>query len=196
MTRISLLLVTALVVLGGAACSPGQVARFGEVTGMSVTTEQARGVLCTNPLSIVSVLDADRLDYVLGDDALGPCSQPPAAEPDSPALVAWINDTRAGAGLAGLTAHPDLGQRAQAWADHLARTGQLAHSEHPAQLLAAWTTTGENVGVASTLRAAHDQLVGSPPHRANLLAPAYTSVGVGVATDAAGTLWVVELFAG
>jgi uncharacterized protein YkwD len=36
----------------------------------------------------------------------------------------------------------------------------------------------------------------SPPHRANILDPAFTHVGIGCATDGTGTIWVTEDFVG
>ncbi|HEY3493779.1 MAG TPA: CAP domain-containing protein, partial [Polyangiaceae bacterium] len=57
------------------------------------------------------------------------------------------------------------------------------------------TLLGENVAHARNALLAHRALWASPSHRANLLEPNYDSVGIGVAEDADGSVWVSELFA-
>jgi uncharacterized protein YkwD len=37
--------------------------------------------------------------------------------------------------------------------------------------------------------------VSSPPHRANLVNSGFTHIGVGVAKDSRGRVWVAEVFA-
>jgi uncharacterized protein YkwD len=55
----------------------------------------------------------------------------------------------------------------------------------------AWTTYGDEKAAASAL----DGFLGSPPHRANLLDPAYREIGVGVARDG-GTVYFTLVFVG
>ena len=43
--------------------------------------------------------------------------------------------------------------------------------------------------------AAHKSLMDSPGHRANLLLKNVTRIGIGIATDATGNIWVTQLFA-
>jgi uncharacterized protein YkwD len=43
-----------------------------------------------------------------------------------------------------------------------------------------YVTAGENLALAPTLDIAHDGLMNSPGHRANILNPAYRKVGIGV----------------
>jgi uncharacterized protein YkwD len=54
---------------------------------------------------------------------------------------------------------------------------------------------GENVAHAMSVIHAHRSLHASPSHRANMLSPAFDSVGIGVAADRDGTLWVCQLYA-
>ena len=42
------------------------------------------------------------------------------------------------------------------------------------------TAQGENVELNQTIAGAHDALMHSPPHRANILDPDYNVIGVGV----------------
>jgi uncharacterized protein YkwD len=53
---------------------------------------------------------------------------------------------------------------------------------------------GENVAHARSLWEAHEALLESPSHRANVLAGRFTRVGIGVAHDADGSVWVTQLF--
>ena len=54
---------------------------------------------------------------------------------------------------------------------------------------------GENVAHAPSLVQAHRGLYASPSHRANLIRPDFTHVGVGIAEGIDGTVWVCEVFA-
>ena len=52
---------------------------------------------------------------------------------------------------------------------------------------------GENIARAADATVAHDALMQSPDHRANILSAGYTHVGIGVARDGR-RLYVVQLF--
>lgn len=56
-------------------------------------------------------------------------------------------------------------------------------------------TIGENVAHARSLGLAHRALFASPSHRANLLRADYTHIGVAVAADDDGSVYVCEVFA-
>jgi uncharacterized protein YkwD len=82
----------------------------------------------------------------------------------------------------------------------MAATGRLEHSTLSAGLGSlGWTALGENVGYSSrtsnTLLTIHNKFVGSSAHRANLLDRRWTHMGVGVARDSSGRIWVAEVFA-
>jgi uncharacterized protein YkwD len=55
--------------------------------------------------------------------------------------------------------------------------------------------TGENVAHAPDVTRAHRVLWSSPSHRENLLQPRFDGVGIGVALDPDGSIWVCEVFA-
>lgn len=57
------------------------------------------------------------------------------------------------------------------------------------------TALGENVAHAGSPASAHRTLWSSPSHRANLLNNEFNALGLGVARDDDGWLWVCELFA-
>ncbi len=124
----------------------------------------------------------------------------PAAERE---LVQLTNQERAKAGLPPLKADPGLREAARAHAALLAQHNALSHQfpgEAPLrQRLAAtglrFARAGENVALDSEgAEGAHQGLMHSPPHRANILNRDYNSVGIG-AVRSGGILFVAEDFA-
>ena len=110
------------------------------------------------------------------------------------------NAMRRTAGIRELEELGVLSTKAEAWAQYMARTGRLAHSTLSAGLAGLpYKSLGENVGVASGGKdpwlQIHNAFAASPAHRANLLNPKFTHMGVGVAVGADGRVWVAEVFA-
>jgi len=54
---------------------------------------------------------------------------------------------------------------------------------------------GENVAHALDVTRAHRALWASPSHRENLLQPRFDKIGIGIAADPDGSIWVCEVFA-
>ncbi len=92
---------------------------------------------------------------------------------------------------------------AQAYADRMAKEGFFSHvspdgADLRARLRAAgypYRNAGENLGLAPGPLAAHFGIEHSPGHRKNLLDPAFTHVGVGIARRSDGQIIVVEVLA-
>jgi uncharacterized protein YkwD len=110
------------------------------------------------------------------------------------------NALRASASVPLLAEQDILTAKAEAWAQHMATTGRLEHSNLTDGLGGlSWTKLGENVGMSgptsNTLLTIHNAFVASTTHRSNLVNSQYTHMGVGVATDSAGRVWVAEVFA-
>ena len=119
---------------------------------------------------------------------------------DAQTFLDRTNALRKTEGVRPLYEHPALTEKAEAWARHMAATGRLEHSTLSAGLSSiAWTALGENVGYSSptsnTLLTIHRAFVSSAGHRRNLVNPIYTHMGVGVAKDSSGRVWVAEVFA-
>jgi uncharacterized protein YkwD/uncharacterized membrane protein required for colicin V production len=122
----------------------------------------------------------------------------PSAEEE---IVALVNAERQKHALAPLAVEPRLREVARAYAQTLAASGTLSHTgpdgSTPTQRLERagirFVTAGENLAFAPTARSAHEVLMASPSHRANLLAPRYRRIGVGVASGPVG-LVVVQQF--
>lgn len=120
---------------------------------------------------------------------------PLAATPTSEqTLVKLINTDRVHRGLKAYAVSSALSQVAEAQARRMATQRRLYHNPNLATEVHAWRALGENVAYTSSVTRAHSLLMGSAPHRANLLSRTFTQVGVGVVKDSSGTVWVVEVF--
>lgn len=133
----------------------------------------------------------------------------PAPTDEATALAAEVvrlaNQERVTAGLPQLTAHPAATAAALAHSQDQAAHGRMSHtgsdgSNAGTRLSRAgfdWRAWGENVAVG--YRTPSDVVaawMGSPGHRANVLNAAFTTIGIGVATDADGrAYWTMVLAA-
>jgi hypothetical protein len=113
-------------------------------------------------------------------------------------MLARVNAERAAAGVAPLQDQP--------WADAMARE----HSQEMAAAQDIWhnmagymaqghgvlgaTALAENVSMDRTLDANDELLLSSPEHHQNLVDPRYNFIGIGVALDAKGWVYVTEDF--
>ncbi len=113
-------------------------------------------------------------------------------------FLALANRARADAGVPPLQADEGLTQAARAHSAAMAERRQLSHQlpGEPglSERIAATShllldQSGENVAYAGSVTQAQNGLMHSPPHRENLLNPAYNLVGIGVAWS--GTLLYV-----
>lgn len=117
-------------------------------------------------------------------------------------LLELANQSRAQAGAAALALDSGLSQAARTHAAAMLEAGQLSHrfdgEPSLSQRLAASTRlqldqVAENVALDFDPAKGHQHLMLSPPHRANLLNPAYNVVGMGVVRDGE-RLYIVEDF--
>src|SRR5690606_7238708 len=114
--------------------------------------------------------------------------------PEQEAVRSHANDARRAAGVPEVAIDVNFNVKAQAWAEHLARTGRLEHSNVADGAPPGCRKLGENVGRGPSIEAVHNGFMGSPAHRANILDPVFTGVGTGVAVAADGSVYVVEVF--
>ena len=117
-------------------------------------------------------------------------------------LLALANQSRRQAGAPPLTMDAGLSQAARMHAQAMLEARRLSHQfdGEPSlpQRLAATTQLqleqeGENVAVDYDAERGHEHLMLSPPHRANLLNPAYNVVGLGVVRNG-DRLYIVQDF--
>ncbi len=117
-------------------------------------------------------------------------------------LLAFANQSRRQAGAPPLTLDVGLSQAARIHAQAMFQARQLSHQfdgePKLPQRLAARTDLqldqeGENVALDYDAEHGHQHLMLSPPHRANLLNPAYNVVGLGVVRSG-DRLYIVQDF--
>jgi uncharacterized protein YkwD/uncharacterized membrane protein required for colicin V production len=119
-------------------------------------------------------------------------------------LLALINHERALAGLTPLQADAALAEVGRQHGREMFALGYFGHTSpttgSPADRLAAAgldaALSGENIALAPTFEQAHEGLMNSPPHRANILNPVFTRVGVAALRSADHGLMVTQEFAG
>jgi uncharacterized protein YkwD len=114
-------------------------------------------------------------------------------------LASATNAARVSAGLPALAENAQLDAVAQAWANKLAAAGVLSHNPNVRTQVTNWTVLGENVGMAGDVPTVQNAFMHSPEHKANILDPRYTQMGVGSATSiypscGCPVIWVVVDF--
>lgn len=118
--------------------------------------------------------------------------------PEEARLVARINADRCAAGLDPLTPVAGLVDDARRWSSTMQSTGRFAHTTtlgaDTARHLPDWRGAAENIGRGWNVDSLHDAFMASPGHRANALG-AHDGIGVGIAADPDGRLWVTVRFA-
>lgn len=119
-----------------------------------------------------------------------------ASTSEANCFLSAINTERASGGLPALASNAALVSIAQTWSQHLASAGTLSHNPNLASLApASWMKLGENVGMGPTCDAIATAFWNSPEHKANIMDPAFSQVGVAT-VDASGTIFVTEDFMG
>jgi uncharacterized protein YkwD len=111
-------------------------------------------------------------------------------------ILAETNAARAAEGLPALTADADLDGIAQACSETQAANGAMAHCDTYYTLYpAGWTAAAENVASGQTVDDVVDAWLASPGHRANILNPALTHLGIGYAVGSDGRTYFTQDFA-
>jgi uncharacterized protein YkwD len=120
--------------------------------------------------------------------------------PQALRFVAAINKFRRHHGLGNLTAYDNLDDKGVLWSTYMAGGncpgGGLCHSDLTSGIEMSWSLLEENVGSGSPsddLGAIQLGFQNSAPHRANMLDPRVTAVGVGVAFSG-DTIYVTQEF--
>jgi hypothetical protein len=109
-------------------------------------------------------------------------------------FVAKMNAARAAAGLPAYSVASDLTSIARSHSRSMASQQRLYHNPSLTSQVQDWQAVGENVGEGPTVDDIHSAFMHSTEHRANILDHDFTQVGVGVAVDSNGIIWVTEDF--
>lgn len=107
--------------------------------------------------------------------------------------VEATNQARRAAGLPSLRIDPQLSQVAEMHSYWMERKNQLFHSNRLDWKVTNWIRLGENVGFGESIASLQAAFMASPAHRANILDPSFTYVGISVRSDG-GRLWMTALF--
>lgn len=107
---------------------------------------------------------------------------------DEEAMLGLINHERTTRGLSPLTMNTQARQLARSYSAEMFAQGYFSHIDPQGhtpfdRMRAAgirFDTAGENLALAPTLPLAHQGLMNSPGHRANILSPNYHTVGIGI----------------
>lgn len=145
----------------------------------------AWGIIC-----VVLSLAASAFPQSFGDDQ------------EAQHLLSLINQERAKQGVAPLEMNDRLSAAARKHSQLMAQSETLEHQfegEPPLTLRLRDENVrsdhdGENIALDSELTVAHAMLMQSPPHRANILSPQFTQVGIGIVRGG-DLIYVTEDFA-
>ena len=113
----------------------------------------------------------------------------PTVRPDLEAkMLELVNQERVQRGLQPLKADPEMTEVARAHSQDMFARGYFAHftpeGKSPFDRMNAahvqYVTAGENLALAHSLSIAHNGLMNSPGHRANILSSSFGRVGIGI----------------
>lgn len=124
-----------------------------------------------------------------------------AADAVASQLLALTNSSRTQAGLSPLAWDGQLACLARDWSTQMSVSGSFQHRDLSAVIrdpaYSRWYTLGENIlraNAAITPDGMHTAWMNSPGHRANILNPAFTRMGVGAYQSPGGTTYWTQLF--
>lgn len=135
--------------------------------------------------------------------------QLPFSIPDAPArpaleaqMLVLVNQARREHGLNELRADPEAAEVARAHSRDMLANGYFSHvspqGQTPFDRLrragVRYRAAGENLALAPRVTVAHEGLMNSPGHRANLLNPAFGRVGIGIVDAGRHGLMVTQKF--
>jgi uncharacterized membrane protein required for colicin V production len=123
-------------------------------------------------------------------------------EIDEQRMLILVNRERTSRGLNALTLNPTAREVARAHSKDMFARGYFSHvtpeGQDPFTRMknggVKFGAAGENLALAPTLSAAHDGLMNSPGHRANILSPDYHTVGIGIIDGGPYGLMVTQDF--
>lgn len=117
-------------------------------------------------------------------------------------MLALVNQERTSRGLAPLKADPELTEVARSHSADMFARGYFSHytpeGEDPFDRMREagirFRAAGENLAMAPTLQIAHNGLMNSPGHRANILRPEFGRVGIGIMSGGRQGIMVSQEF--
>ena len=179
------------------------------------------GLLAVGLISLLSSDRDDRQDVPSSNPTLGTSgTQPHSSVQPSPSIpssstpagissleqqaVNLLNVDRQAQGLAPLRLNVQVASVARKHARDMISRNFFAHVnpdglspfDRMRQAGISFGYAGENLAINTNVAAAEKAFMNSPGHRANILNPKYTEVGIGVQIDSRGSVYVVQNFIG
>ena len=117
-------------------------------------------------------------------------------------MLVLVNRERAKAGLGALAADAELTEVARGHSVDMLARGYFSHAtlegkspfDRMREAKVSFATAGENLALAPTLPLAHNGLMNSPGHRANILRPQFGRLGIGILDGGRRGLMVTQNF--
>ena len=117
-------------------------------------------------------------------------------------MLELVNQERTSRGLKSLSANDKARAVARAYSSEMFARGYFSHvtpeGKTPFDRMKAggvrYSSAGENLALAPTLKQAHDGLMKSPGHKANILSPEYRTVGIGIVVSPIYGMMVTQNF--
>lgn len=121
---------------------------------------------------------------------------------DEQRALTLLNNDRAANGLPALRANSKLNSLAENYAQDMINRNFFSHYnpegqspfDRMSQAGIRYSYAGENLAINNSVTSAETAFMNSPGHRANILNPNYTEVGLGVRYDSKGSVYVVQEF--
>jgi uncharacterized protein YkwD len=158
--------------------------------GLTVEVEAKRGARPGSQRTVVvsarSVADGRVRDNVTATVRI------PAYTSEQRRIAELVNQSRRANGRGSLPLHRQLTDKAQAWAEHMAREGRLSHSNLSSGVPPGWRSLAENVGTGTSIAGVHQAFMASSGHRANILGN-FNHIGTGYAVGH-GRVWICQVF--
>lgn len=151
---------------------------------------------------------------VPGGTATGRVTSSPAVPPSSTAgnvpageastMINLVNQARSQAGLTQLNSDGTVTNLANMKAADIAKNNYFSHNSptygSPFDMMknngVSYLYAGENLAINANVQAAETALMNSPDHKANIMNPNFTNIGVGVAQKSDGSRVYVQMFIG
>ena len=178
---------------GRATPGPVPATTWRDLATGSGSTVGAHTVTITNPAGRRSALLVDRVAFV----ATRAHAVVPLDDAYEARIVQLVNVHRSAAGLPRLAVSACADRYAEDWSATMVRTSSFTHRPSLASVMTACraSAVGENIAYgAVTADAMMKMWMASPGHRANILNPRSTHIGVGAAQTAAGRTYGTQNF--
>jgi uncharacterized protein YkwD/uncharacterized membrane protein required for colicin V production len=121
---------------------------------------------------------------------------------DEEAMLTLVNQERTSRGIKPLVMDQKIRHEARAYSQEMFQHGYFSHIDpegnNPFERMTAagikYDVAGENLALAPTLQLAHQGLMNSPPHRANILDPSFHKIGIGIENGGPYGLMITQDF--